>query len=268
MKIILYTQHSLMKFMKFSRFPTFSAIVVMLVSVSLTGCNNSATNLQPSQPESSTSAAKPATAQVGADKPADTNNLANLKPEVGVIQNIQQGDIMCYITFKDEAGAERTVGAIFELCENPQQFINQRMRLVYGIETVNDCTSAEPCGKTRQAQVVIQMQPVDGAARPADSNLQVLTNGEWKITIGNRDSWSGVNGTGELTYRGCNSQQECIDLTGGKVTCRDGICSTSWVNGDYSYNLRSPMTDGTGASDSKLIVSRNGDVLQEITGLK
>lgn len=258
-----------------TRLSALSAIAFMLASVSLASCNNPTTpppqppEVQPSATQTSTNLQSPA-AQTSAktDKQRDVNALADLEPEVGVIRAIQQGDLMCYITFKDETGAERTVGATFELCENPQQFINQRVRLVYGVETVNDCQGIEPCGKTRRAQLVVQMHRVDAAGRPVDSDVQVLSNGEWTITVGNRDSWSGVNGTGDLTYRGCNAKQECLDLTAGKITCRNGMCSTTWVNGDYSYTLVSPITDGTAPSESKLVVSRNGNVLQEITGLK
>jgi hypothetical protein len=115
------------------------------------------------------------------------------KPEVGTIQRIQQGDTMCYITFRTNPGNTRTVGALFEFCANPQLYLNQRMRLVYGVRSVNDCPSEEPCGKTRQTNVVIRMDS-------ADANSVLLRNRDWTIRVGNRNSWSGVNGTGNLTY--------------------------------------------------------------------
>jgi hypothetical protein len=194
--------------------------------------------------------------------------LADLEPEVGIIQQIQQGDLMCYITFTDETGKQRQTGATFELCEQPQQYLQQRVRLVYGIRNVSDCPSNEPCGKTRRTYLVTRMTPVDQAGRELNADTIVLQNQEWTITVGNRNSWSGVNNTGNLSYSGCNSQQACIDLTGGKVTCRDGICATTWRNGEYTYTLASTISDDESRSQSTLTVRQNGRVLREITGLK
>jgi hypothetical protein len=73
------------------------------------------------------------------------------------------------------------------------------------------------------------------------SRAYTLSNGDWTITIGNTNSWSGVNGTGNLTYRGCDTQNRCLNLTGGRVTCRDGICRIGWRNRDYSYVIEEPM---------------------------
>jgi len=197
------------------------------------------------------------------------NNLSDLEPEVGIIRRVQQGDLMCYITFTDEFGKQRQVGATFELCENPRQYLNQRVRLVYGIRTVNDCQSNEPCGKPRRTHLVIRMTPVDRAGRDVSvTDSVVLRNRNWTISVGNRASWSGVNGTGNLTYRGCNTKGECLNLSGGRVTCRNGICSTVWRNGVFSYTLNSPITDGSRSTSSTLVVRRNGNVLQEITGLR
>lgn len=193
---------------------------------------------------------------------------ADVEPEVGVIQQIRQGDTMCYITYRDEFGKTRTVGALFKFCENPRQYLNRRMRLVYGVRSVNDCQSEEPCGKTRRTHVVIRMDTVDRADRNLSTDSVVLRNQDWAITVGNRNSWSGVNGTGNLTYRGCDSRQQCLNLTGGIIVCRSGFCSTSWRNGEYTYNLLSPITTGERTSTSTLVIRRNNTVIQEIKGLK
>lgn len=181
--------------MKATHIPVFSAIALMIASVSLGGCNDTAARTtQPTQGETAAPSLQPANSQnqkfPAIDQPnagktagqppsriakdPTPNDLSDLEPEVGEIQEIQQGDLMCYITFKDETGAKRTVGATFELCENSQRFINQRMRLVYGIRSVNDCMSAEPCGKTRRAQLVIQMHPVDSEGRSTNSDSMDL----------------------------------------------------------------------------------------------
>jgi len=269
----------------------FVAIALLACSAALVGCNNAATSSQSStsEPASIPSSApqsqadttpaspvaqkpdprlKPISSQKPpvAQKPSDP--VTDLEPEMGIIREIQQGDLMCYITFTDESGKERTEGAIFELCEQPEQYLNRRYRLVYGVHNVNDCTSNEPCGKTRRANLIERLDPVDKTGSSSPGDVTVLTNGEWTITVGNGNSWSGVNGTGNLTYQGCNSKQQCLKLQGGKVTCRNGICSTVWRNGRYTYTLNSPITENPSDLPSTLIVAQDGKELQRIFDLK
>lgn len=260
------------------------AIVLLIGSLGMIGCSHNAANtVQTSasptpnnapvaEARSSTQSPQPGNvAKSPAAVPANSSSpepISDLEPEIGIIQQIQPGDLMCYITLTDETGKQRQTGSIFELCEQPQQYLQKRVRLVYGIRNVSDCPSNEPCGKTRRTALVTQITPLDQAGRELDADTIVLQNGEWIVTIGNRNSWSGVNNTGNLTYSGCNSQQACIDLTGGKVSCRDGLCATTWKNGDYTYTLASAITDGNSRSESTLTVRQNGRVLREITGLK
>ena len=260
------------------------AIALFACSVSLLGCNQTTPSAQTPSAEP-TSVSSPVSSPVSTTKPNTTQTspvvkktpiaqkpstpVTDLEPEVGVIQQIQQGDLMCYITFTDEGGKERTVGATFELCESPQQYLNQQVRLIYGVRNVNDCQSNEPCGKTRRENVVVQLDRVDDAGRNLpDQDVTVLSNGKWTIKVGNRNSWSGVNGTGDLSYQGCNSKQECLDLTGGQVTCRNGTCATVWRNGNYTYTLTSEMTENSSSSPSTLIVAKNGNELQRIYDLR
>ncbi|MGI0484156.1 hypothetical protein ACN4EK_01895 [Pantanalinema rosaneae CENA516] len=260
--------------------PVIPAIVLLIGAISVIGCsNNSTTTAQPtaspapvssSAPDARSSTPAPSAVTPSPTTPAISKSepLSDLEPEVGIIQQIQSGDLMCYITFTDETGKQRQAGSIFELCEQPDQYLQKRVRLIYGIRNVSDCPSAEPCGKTRQAQVVVRITPIDQAGRELDADTIVLQNDEWMVTIGNRNSWSGVNNTGNLSYRGCNRQQACIDLTGGTVTCRNGTCATIWRNGEYSYTLASAITDGSSPSTSTLTVRQNDRILREITGLR
>jgi hypothetical protein len=249
------------------RVPFLSAIALLVTTSTAVSGYAPTAHALPSQDPALAALDHPTAAIILAQKPG--NELADLEPDVGVIRRIQQGDIMCYITFTDDQGKTRTVGALFEFCETPRRYLNQRMRLVYGIRSVNDCQSEEPCGKTRKTQLVIRMDAVDQAGRNVSaSDAVVLRNRDWTIAIGNRNSWSGVNGTGNLTYRGCNTKQECLNLKGGVVTCRSGICATTWRNREYSYTLTSAITDGSKPSSSTLTIRRNEQVLQQITGLR
>jgi hypothetical protein len=110
-------------------------------------------------------------------------------------------------------------------------------------------------------------------------NAQVLRGENITVSVGDEASWTGRNGTGNLSYYGCDrssnhnssqsdrqakNQANCIYLTGGKITCREGICNTQWQNKNYSYVLSSPITEAnidgkipstlTIYSDSKLIL--------------
>ena len=97
---------------------------------------------------------------------------------------------------------------------------------------------------------------------PRGESWSIISNGKWTITTGQHESWDGVNGTGNLSYYGCDIQDNCIALTGGKVTCRDGICSTVWINGNYTYILQEPITK-EGDSYSSLIVRENDNIILE-----
>ena len=93
-------------------------------------------------------------------------------------------------------------------------------------------------------------------------NAQVLSNEKTTISVGNQQSWTGRNGTGNLSYYGCdnsgtlhhrssNSKNNCIYLTGGKITCRDGVCRTTWQNQNYSYVLSSPITEANANANAQ-----------------
>ncbi|MFB2973634.1 hypothetical protein ACE1CD_32125 [Aerosakkonema sp. BLCC-F183] len=95
----------------------------------------------------------------------------------------------------------------------------------------------------------------------------VLRNAQWQITIGNENSWNGVNGTGNLTYRGCDTKNRCISLRNGTVSCRDGVCTRAWRNGEYSYAITSPITEN-GNAPSTLTVRKGASVIVRSTGLR
>jgi hypothetical protein len=174
-------------------------------------------------------------------KTSETKQNSASQPRVGTVTNMVNGDLMCYVTLVDENQVKHEVGADFEICANQDKFLNQKVRVSYQIASINDCQSAEPCGKTRQESIITKMEILGQSSTEKSGESQALTNGKWTITIGNTDSWSGVNGTGNLTYRGCDSKGNCINLTGGRVTCRDGICTMGWRNGNYLYTVEQPM---------------------------
>jgi hypothetical protein len=186
------------------------------------------------------------------------------------------GDLMCYLTMQDDRGMTRRIGATFEVCEQTN-FLNQRVQFFYEPVSVSDCESAESCRNSRPALLVSRMERVnaDAASSPDPAQTEdryTMTNGEWTITVGNVQSWSGVNNTGNITYEGCNSQNECLQLQEGRMSCRDGICAIGWQNGDHFYSLQSPIGDVDGAArntEAATLVVRQGDaVILQASGFR
>ncbi len=130
---------------------SFTFLFVVLIFPLLVGCNGTATENNSvrdaeaiANPENTPSDEEIVTAQ-----PITTDF-----PETATLMELVQGDIMCYATLVDEAGTEYNVGATFEICDQEAELLNQKVRLVYSVENVNDCESNEPCGKTREENLI------------------------------------------------------------------------------------------------------------------
>ncbi len=87
-----------------------------------------------------------------AKKPVKSNY-----PTSGKVLTLTNGDLMCYVDVIDARGKEYTLGAGFEICQQ-SQFLNKRVQLTYKRGRVNDCQSAEPCGKTRVENLIVKMK--------------------------------------------------------------------------------------------------------------
>lgn len=205
-------------------------------------------------------------------KTNSTKQAGSGQLEVGTVESIVQGDIICYVTLVDEKGKTHEVSASFDICADREIFLNKKVRLSYELANLNDCESAEPCGKTRQETIISKMDIIgeNSETSTQKQDSQTLSNGEWTITIGNGQSWNGVNGTGNLTYNGCDAKGKCIKLEGGKVTCRDGKCVTGWSNGDYSYIIEQPITnpDSPSSGATTLTVRKGDTIIFNATGFK
>lgn len=84
---------------------------------------------------------------------------ANL-PKIGTVKKITNGDLLCYVSLVDDKGKQHELGADFGICGQEKAYLNKKVRLTYGLANVSDCQSAEPCGKTRQQQVIEKMELV------------------------------------------------------------------------------------------------------------
>jgi hypothetical protein len=79
-------------------------------------------------------------------------------PKIGRVKELVNGDLLCYATLIDEQGIEHQVGASFEICAESAKFLNKQVRASYTLESVNDCQSAEPCGKTKKELIITKME--------------------------------------------------------------------------------------------------------------
>lgn len=86
----------------------------------------------------------------------DNNSLTT-----GIVKELVNGDLMCYVTLIDENGEENIIGASFEICEQSEQYLDKKVNLTYELANINDCESNEPCGKIRQELIIIKMDSIE-----------------------------------------------------------------------------------------------------------
>ena len=77
---------------------------------------------------------------------------ADTLPREGYLITIEQGDLACYLTLKAPDNRVHNLLGNFEICQD--KYSSKRVRLKYTKASINDCESAEPCGKTRQVDLV------------------------------------------------------------------------------------------------------------------
>jgi hypothetical protein len=78
-------------------------------------------------------------------------------PTSAKLLKLTNGDLMCYVDLIDARGKTYSLGADFEICQQ-SKFLNKRVQLTYKRSNVNDCQSAEPCGKTRVENLIVKMK--------------------------------------------------------------------------------------------------------------
>lgn len=233
-------------------------------SVSLISCSSAQTNAtQPTTTQESTptiatnsTASQPETTQPKTTKPAavatnPTRDRSNNFPEVATVKQLKLQNSGCVLTLEDANNQRFTVEASLDTCDNRNTFLERKVRPVYE--------------QGSNGVVVTSLELVD---KTPTSDTQTLTNGQWTITIGNLKAWSGVNNTGNATYRGCDAQGKCIRLTQGKTSTRDGVVVTAWQNGDYTYAVQSPIDDRATTAGTMLIVRQGANEILRETGFQ
>lgn len=82
------------------------------------------------------------------------------KRSLGTVVDMTAGDIACYLTLKDEQGAEFTEMAEFGLCDQPRVYLGRRVALAYVLGTVmSDACQGDPnCKKTQTVALVSSLK--------------------------------------------------------------------------------------------------------------
>lgn len=137
-------------------------LITVICFISIVSCDSQQTNTSKETQINSIPSAKTEPTKetsIATQSPTDTSQKpTNKQPEIGTIKEMVNGDIMCYVTLVDDSGIEHNVGALFEICERQATFLNKKVRAFYEIHSVNDCESAEPCGKSRQESLITKLE--------------------------------------------------------------------------------------------------------------
>lgn len=195
-----------------------------------------------------------------AQESSPQTSLADNLPQVATIEDTQMGDLMCYVTVTDLEGDTSTIGANFKLCNDSDQLIGRTLGLGYTETPVADCESSEPCGRTRQELLLSDVINLG-------ESWSILSDGNWRVMVGKIETWDGVNNTGDLTYYGCDDENNCLALEGGVVSCRRGVCGYSWDHGDYLYSIATPIVED-GDAPSTLRVFHDGEEILNIPDME
>ncbi len=94
--------------------------------------------------------------------PVEARQMPKLgsSPDRGKVLQLTNGDLMCYVKLVDARGRKYNIGAKFDVCQQTN-FVNKQVMLTYKRSRVNNCQSAEPCGKTRIQNLIVNMKLID-----------------------------------------------------------------------------------------------------------
>ncbi len=83
------------------------------------------------------------------------------RPTIATVKKMTNGDISCYVDLIDQKGKKyEQVPASFDICEKEKAYLNKKVTLTYAKQKVNDCQSAEPCGKSKIVTLITKMKVV------------------------------------------------------------------------------------------------------------
>ena len=89
----------------------------------------------------------------------------------GLVKELSQGDIACYMTLTDAAGREFTEFADFDICSQEPSLIGQTVRMSYKMSRVlaASCRGNMDCGKTDRVALVVAASIIATSASGSES---------------------------------------------------------------------------------------------------
>ena len=108
---------------------------------------------------------------------ADTVKVGReVKRTRGLVKELNQGDMACYMTLTDAAGREFTEFADFDICSQEPSLIGHTVRLSYKMSRVlaASCRGNMDCGKTDRVALVVAASIIATAAPGAASGVNAV----------------------------------------------------------------------------------------------
>lgn len=105
---------------------------------------------------------------VGAQDATTVKVGKETKTTVGTVTKLDNGDIACYVSFKDDGGKSFTEMADFDICFQKPSIIGKRVRFTYKSETVQspECQGDPDCKKTQVVALITSAKVVAAASTP------------------------------------------------------------------------------------------------------
>ncbi len=80
------------------------------------------------------------------------------KHQLVTLDRFENGDLACYVYGKKADGKPFNSMADFELCNREGEFRGRLVKLTFTKGRINDCEGADPCGKTREVELINSIQ--------------------------------------------------------------------------------------------------------------
>lgn len=123
--------------MTISKYATLKQLTLLLALVGITSTISCKSSAQLS------SANSPPPQSFAVSSQTEPENQSADRPQMGTVESMDNGDIMCYVTLVDENNQRHaSIGADFDLCVKSGQYLNKKVRLTYELSNVSDCHRA------------------------------------------------------------------------------------------------------------------------------
>ncbi|TNE50820.1 MAG: hypothetical protein EP343_06605 [Deltaproteobacteria bacterium] len=138
--------------MKLKPFLLTSMIGVVLL---LSGCKKKAKQPTPSKTQTSSRRTPASTRPAPRKTITPKQKQAKALPSTGTIVRLEQGDLACYVIFKDTTGKEHNISGDFDLCSQKKKFTGKKVTLKYKKTRMRNCPEDMKCKPTYSLQDLV-----------------------------------------------------------------------------------------------------------------